>query len=185
MLAFIFWHWPYPEVDSEAYESRLADFHRSLAEAKPEGFQRSVAFRIDGAPWISAADRGYEDWYLLDGSAAVDPLNEAAVGAVCKESHDSVVEFAAAGAGGLYELREGEAKVASCRSALWLRKPRETAYQEFYARLRSYTDRPGVSLWRRHLVLGPTPEFCLLTPGALEPLEAEVVSSIKLNPVWP
>ena len=101
MLAFVFWHWPYPEVAAQAYETRLADFHRSLAQASPQDFHGSVAFRIDGAPWVPTGERGYEDWYLMDGSAAMDILNEAAIGAVCKEAHDGIVEYAASGAGGL------------------------------------------------------------------------------------
>jgi hypothetical protein len=39
------------------------------------------------------------------------------------------------------------------------------AYPELYQRLRPWTDRPDVSLWRRMMVLGPAPEFCLVTPS--------------------
>jgi hypothetical protein len=47
------------------------------------------------------------------------------------------------------------------------------AYEDFYARLKPWAEEPGVSLWRRMMVLGPPPEFCLITPSEVE-LPAEM-----------
>lgn len=185
MLAFVFWHWPFPEVDSQSYEGRLTRFHQALAGARPEGFRHSVAFRVHGATWTVAGDRAYEDWYLLDDSRAIDPLNEAAVSRDRQEPHDMVAEAAAGGTGGLYQLKEGVPDVAGARYALWLAKPRGARYDEFYARLQPWTERAGVSLWRRHLVLGPTAEFCVLAPSSPAPPMAETVSTTRLDLVWP
>jgi len=185
MLAFVFWHWPFPEVDTERYEARLARFHEALPQAKPQGFSRSVVFRIDGAPWTAERDRAYEDWYLLDDSAAIDALNEAAVSGDRKGPHDNAAESAAGGTGGLYQLKEGVPNVVDCRHALWLAKPRSSNYEDFYSQLRPWTEQPGASLWRRHLVLGPTPEFCLLAPDEPKTFSGEGASPIRLDIIWP
>ncbi len=42
------------------------------------------------------------------------------------------------------------------------------AYADLYERLQPYSHRPDSSLWRRMMVLGPPPEFCLLAPSAIE-----------------
>jgi hypothetical protein len=47
-------------------------------------------------------------------------------------------------------------------------KPAGVSYPELYTRLEPWTSRPAVSLWRRMMVLGPPPEFCLVTPSAFE-----------------
>jgi hypothetical protein len=47
-------------------------------------------------------------------------------------------------------------------------KPAGVGYPDHYERLRPYTNRTGVSLWRRMMVLGPPPEFCLLAPSEIE-----------------
>ena len=46
-------------------------------------------------------------------------------------------------------------------------------YPELYDRLKPWTDRAEVTLWRRMMVLGPPPEFCLLTPSEIQ-LPAEM-----------
>jgi hypothetical protein len=42
------------------------------------------------------------------------------------------------------------------------------SYDAFYQRLDRVCAQAGVSLWRRQMVLGPTPEFGLLGPVPLE-----------------
>ncbi len=106
MLAFVFWHWPYPDVQPRRYERSLAKFHESLAIAKPEGFRGSSTFRVEGAPWLTDREPGYQDMYLLEGSVALDDLNAASVGEISGEVHDLVASEAAGGTGGLYQLRE-------------------------------------------------------------------------------
>ena len=86
----VFWHRPQLMFDRGSYLDHLADFHRTLASNKPSGFQRSVVFRISGAKWLNTTGEAYEEWYLLDDSAAMDRLNEAAVSGVCEMPHNKV-----------------------------------------------------------------------------------------------
>lgn len=161
MLAYVFWHWPRPDIERGQYLDHLTDFHRTLAANKPPGFQRSVVFRISGANWLNTAGEAYEEWYLLDNSAAMDPLNDGAVSGVCEAPHNRVAREAADGTGGLYRLRAGEADLAEAKFATWLSKPAGVSYQDFYAELESLTSQPGVALWGRQMTLGPTTEFCI------------------------
>src|ERR1044071_2687925 len=169
MLAYVFWHWPRPEIERGQYLDHLAEFHRTLAANKPQGFQRSVVFRIHGAYWLKTDGESFEEWYLVDDSAALDPLNEAAVSGACEEPHNRVAREAADGTGGLYRLREGVENLDQARFALWLSKPAGVSYKTFYTDLQSLTSQPGVALWGRQMTLGPTTEFCIhsQTPIAL------------------
>ena len=157
MLAYVFWHQPSPGVDPGAYERALAEFHRVLAADPPKGFRRSWAFKLAGVPWLGGP--GYEDWYLVDGFAALGDLNEASVSASRKVPHDAVARLAAEGRGGVYRLVTGNPNPGATRAA-WLSKPAGRTYPEFVAAL---GDR-GAATWQRQMVLGPTPEFCLHEP---------------------
>jgi len=171
MLAYVFWHWPQSSVDRGAYLDHLAEFHRTLAANKPSGFQRSVVFHISGANWLSTTGEAFEEWYLLDDSAAMDRLNDAAVSGVCQEPHNRVAREAADGAGGLYRFRLGQEDLAGSKHATWLSKPTGVSYKDFYAALQPITSQPGVGLWGRQMTLGPTTEFCVhsATPIELSP----------------
>jgi hypothetical protein len=157
LIAYVFWHWPHEGADRAVYEAAQRAFHVALNRAGGEGFQRSACFRVRGAFWIPAGD-GYEDWYLLDGSHALDPLNELAVSAAVRGAHDAAAR-AATGLGGLYRLMRGVPALAG-GEVTWLSKPRGETSDEFSGRL----DR-GAVVWRRQMVLGPAPEF--LVEGAL------------------
>ena len=161
MLAYVFWHWPRPEIERGQYLDHLNEFHRTLAAHKPHGFQQSVVFGVSGAKWLNTDDEAYEEWYLLDDSAAMDPLNEAAVSGACEEPHNRVAREAADGTGGLYRLRAGSPDFAHARFATWLSKPAGVSYKDFYAGMEPLTSQPGVALWGRQMTLGPTPEFCI------------------------
>jgi hypothetical protein len=153
VLAYVFWHWPVTtgHADRAAYEEAQAGFHQGLAGAPPPGFLRSWSFRLHTAPWLKVED-AYEDWYLLEGSAALDPLNDAAVAPPARGAHDAAAA-GAAGMGGLYRVHSGEPRPVSGR-ALWFHKPVGISYREIYAGVD-----PKVTLWRRQMVLGPGPEF--------------------------
>jgi hypothetical protein len=168
MLAYVFWHWPQSSVDGGLYLDHLIDFHQTLAANKPAGFHESVVFRIRGANWLNTHDEAYEEWYLLDDSAAMDRLNEAAVSGVCEEPHNRVAREAADGTGGLYRLRAGQEELSEARSALWLSKPNGVTYKEFYAALEPITSQLGVALWGRQMTLGPTTEFCIHSRNPIE-----------------
>jgi hypothetical protein len=168
MLAYVFWHWPQSHIALDSYINHLIDFHQTLAANKPSGFQESVVFRVRGASWLNTNDEAYEEWYLLDDSAAMDRLNEAAVSGVCEEPHNRVAREAADGIGGLYRLRAGGEELSSAKAALWLSKPSGVSYKDFYATLQPLTSQEGVALWGRQMTLGPTTEFCIHSTNAIE-----------------
>ena len=177
MLAYVFWHWPRPDIDRGSYADHLGQFHHTLAANKPGGFQKSVVFRIENANWLSTQGEAYEEWYLLDDSAAMDRLNDAAVSGACEEPHNRVAREAADGIGGLYRLRAGEENLATAKFALWLSKPNGVSYADFYAALQPLTSQAGVALWGRQMTLGPTTEFCLQSTSSLQ-LPADYTSHI-------
>ena len=158
MLAYVFSHRPAPGLDVTSYEEALRRFHAALASAPSKGFVSSVTYRI--------AD-GYSDWYLVESSAALDWLNAAAVSGARTPAHDAAARMAIDGSGKLFSLAGGEppsGRGVEVRFA----KPAGMAYTDLYARLEPWTSGPAVSLWRRMMVLGPPPEFCLITPSAVE-----------------
>jgi hypothetical protein len=173
MLAYVFWHWPRPDIERGQYLDHLTAFHRTLAANKPPGFQRSVVFRIHGANWLKTNGEAYEEWYLLDDSAAMDPLNDAAVSGVCEEPHNRVAREAADGTGGLYRLRAGAGDLADAKFATWLSKPTGVSYKDFYARLE-----PGVTLWGRQMTLGPTREFCIHSHTPIQAADSHELTRI-------
>ena len=184
MLAYLFWHRPKTDVETGAYERYLTGFHETLATTDVDGFQGSATFRIEGASWMGSGRQVYEDWYLLDGSYAMDPLNEAAVSGARKEPHDAAAHAATDGAGGLYQLKSGGPGVAA-QNAFWFSKPAGVGYPEFYERLETWTEDPNSSLWRRQMVLGPAPEFCLLASKNIQlPSDMEPVA-VERSRVWP
>jgi hypothetical protein len=123
MLAFVFWHWPRPEVERAEYEAGLAEFHDTLRRNPPEGFLHSAAFRGGSCSWGSASGPTYEDWYLTRGTEGLDPLEHGAVHGACQPPHDRVAKLAAGGCAGLYRLRAGTIELPRVRHSLWLAKP--------------------------------------------------------------
>jgi hypothetical protein len=182
MLAYVFWHWPTPQTDRTTYENHLRDFHRALAAGKPDGFLRSAVFRLRDAPWLETDDDAYEDWYLVEGSAALDVINDAAVTAARKDPHDRAARHAAGGTAGLYRLRQGSENLEAARFAWWLAKPAGMSYDDFYAQLHPLTDQADVGLWGRQMVLGPTPEFTLRSPQPLDLPAGLIIHEFELKP---
>lgn len=183
MLAYVFWHWPAAGVPAREYEQLLVAFHQALAEAPATGFQGSTSFRIDGyAPWLGGSP-AYADWYVVDGSSALDILNEAAVSSTRRGPHDLLARATGAGAGSLLQLRNAGANLAGARWASWLSKPKGMPYDAFYQTLDQVCAEAAVSLWRRQMVLGPTPEFGLLSRSRLE-LPPELDSlTLRIEPI--
>lgn len=177
MLAYVFFHRAAPGVETPAYETALRRFHSSLAGAPPPGFIGSSTYRVGG---------GYADWYLVDGSAALDVLNEAAVNAARSPSHDAVAHMSSDGAGKLLTLvgRASAARTSNSGAGppeagfeIRFSKPAGMGYKDLYARLKPWTDQAELTLWRRMMVLGPPPEFCLLVPSEIQ-LPAEMRAEI-------
>jgi hypothetical protein len=158
MLAYVFSHRPAGDVVVAAYEDALRRFHAALASAPPSGFVRSSTFKV--------GDR-YSDWYLVDNSAALDALNVAAVSGARTPAHDTAARMAVDGVGKLYSLVSGEAP-AGTGFEIQFSKPAGVGYADHYERLRPYSGGAGVSLWRRMMVLGPPPEFCLIAPSQVD-----------------
>jgi hypothetical protein len=151
LLAYVFSHQPAPDVDVARYEETLRRFHRALAELRPRGFIRSLTYR---------SGTRYSDWYLLEDSSALDQLNVAAVSGGRAAAHDEAARMAVDGVGKLMSLTAGEAEVAA-GFEMRFAKPAGMGYAQLYAALERWTREPGNGLWRRMMVLGPPPEFCL------------------------
>lgn len=161
MLAYVFWHIPAPDSDRQRYERLLIDFHETLAAHAPAGFRTSFVVRTQSSPWIGSGAPAYEDWYIVENSAALDAINDAAISGPRKAPHDSVAALAAAGAAGLYRLKTGQLdSMKSARHAAWFSKPAIT-YDAFLQSLRPITDAPQTNLWMRQMVLSAAPEFCI------------------------
>jgi len=146
LLAYVFWHRPEDGVDSAEYEQGLRLFHGELDCP-------SASFRLERLPF--GTDGGYEDWYLAETWTALGNLNERAVDARHRASHDRVAVRAARGWGGVYELVKGEPRIPA--GTEWFKKPRGESSDGFLA------SRPEETVWRRQMVLGPAPEFCAAT----------------------
>lgn len=183
MLAYVFWHWRAPAVAEGEYLARQRAFHAALAAAPPPGFVRSRSMAISGAPWANGGAAAYEDWYLVEGSAALDPLSDAAVSGSRRTPHDAAAAAAGGGTAGLYRLRLGSAE-GSPEHALWFAKPAGMSYADLWGAMQPVVAGSGGALWGRQMVLGPAPELCLHTtlpvelPAPFEPLP------IPLDPVW-
>jgi hypothetical protein len=164
VLAYLFWHRPLDSVGVEAYEQAQLAFHRSLARSRPVGMCGSASFRVPSIPWLSGKP-GYEDWYLLEDYTALGVLNEAAVGHGHRTPHDEAARRFGGGAGGLYGLVEGERSdvlAAAGKLAVWVARPPGSERRPLAELLGDGMDPRSASLWRRQLVFGPAPEFCLL-----------------------
>lgn len=172
MLMYIFWHWPLPETDLQAYERDERAFQAAIAGARPAGLIASGVFRCAHARWANDGDRAYEDCYLLQNSAALDVLNEIAVRGARKEPHDRLAHAMKAGTGGLYSLARGNPGAVPDGAAFWFAKPAGTRYEDLYARFEPSVLDAGATVWRRQMVLSPAPEFCAFGSGLETPLAA-------------
>jgi hypothetical protein len=165
MLAYVFWHRPQDDVAVATYEQAQIAFHHSLAHAPPAGFQSSAVFRVAGLPWFEGP--GYEDWYFVEDYTALGVLNMAAVSHGHRTVHDAVAHRFGAGAGGLYGLIEGHPPLGPGAFdqesvAVWVGRSPGTERRALGDLLGDGMDSQHASLWRRQLVFGPAPEFCLL-----------------------
>jgi len=90
-----------------------------------------------------------------------------------------------AGAGSLLQARTplDFSAIQNATCATWVAKPKGMPYEPFYARLSPVVaSQPGVSLWRRQMVLGPTAEFGLLSAQPLQlPPGLDPVASLRLE----
>jgi hypothetical protein len=179
VLAYVFWHRPLDPAATEAYEEAQVCFHRSLARTPPVGLCGSAVFRVARLPWLAPAagveaQPAYEDWYLVEDYAALGVLNEAAVGRGHRTAHDELARRFGAGSGGLYGLIEGDrsqigqhaSPLGEASLAIWVGRPPGSRRRMLGELLGDGMDPRHASLWRRQLVLGPAPEYCMLASEA-------------------
>lgn len=179
MLAYVFWHWKRADASADDYERAQRAFHEVLSAHPSPGFHRSWSSALPaGTPWLPAGG-GYEDWYLLDGSASLDPLDAAAVSAARQAPHDAAAALAAGGTAGLYRLRVG-APPESPAVAHWFAKPAGMSYATLFETLAPFCANGG-ALWCRAMTLGPAREFCLhaSAPLSLPPLFDVLALSLR------
>lgn len=184
-LAYVFWHWIEPDVDAAAYEDALREFQQTLLTNAPSGYRRAAVFRQAPVPWLPGSGPHYVDWYVTDGSAALDPLNDAAVSAACRSAHDAAAARAAGGTAGLYRLRQGAVRAAEVRCATWFSKPAGMSYEALDESLAECTRGLRSELWSRRMTLGPGPEMCLLAASAVDLPGACAARPVAMEPVWP
>jgi len=162
MLAYLFWHRPRAEADKAAYEKLLLEFQDRLARSAAPGFLAAGSFAIGAVPWLGGHP-GYEDWCILEGTWAMDPLNAAAISGAAQSPHDSVAALMEEGHGGLYTLVWGEPIVPADSTITWLTRPRGIQWRAALEPVRNLI--PKAQFWRRQMVLGPAPEFAITTEG--------------------
>jgi hypothetical protein len=172
MLAYLFWHRPYDTVNAREYEDALLRFQEQLSKQSPPGFCGSASFHVAGLPWLGSGGRGFEDWCLVEGSWALDPLNAMAVAGPAVSAHDSAAAQMEEGHGGLYTLVWGEPILPDRSTILWLTRPRGIQWRPVLDALRPR--HAEAALWRRLMVLGPGAEFAYVS----------AVPSIAAPPGW-
>lgn len=172
MLAYVFWHRPFPHVTRDCYEAAIVRFQSDLAQAPPPGFIAAASFAIEPVPWLGDQP-GYEDWCLLEGSWAMDPLNSYAVTGSRQPSHDSVAALMEDGHGGIYAHVGGETPPPRHSTAYWLTRPRGIDWRAALAPMRAKC--PQANVWRRQMVLGRAAEFAVTVPDE---------TAIELPPGW-
>jgi hypothetical protein len=165
MLAYVFWHVPLAEVSTREYEAALLTFQADLANAPPSGFASCAAYRISEVPWLDRR-QGYEDWYFVHSSAALDTLNEAAVKPKRWDVHAGIATKMETGRGGLYQHLHGEEQPRGGERVAWLTRPRGIRYDR---PLQEIIDGSTgfLSSWRRQMVLGPGDEFVVIGTSRL------------------
>jgi hypothetical protein len=136
----------------------IVRFQTDLAGSKPPGFIGATSFQIEAVPWLSHLP-GYEDWYLLSGTWAMDPLNAFAISGHVQAPHDSVAAMMEQGHGGLYAHAGGESMLAPHYTIHWLTRPRGIQWQPTIEAVRGSC--PHAQAWRRQMVLGPAAEFAV------------------------
>jgi hypothetical protein len=161
LLAYAFWHVPRAGVATREYESAHGALHEALRAAGVPGLRGVRVSRLASVPWLGGRT-GYEDWHLLDASADLDVLNDAAISGARRLPHDRIAALAGEGTAGLYGLRMGTCVTPAV--ACWLSKPEGMNYAAFEESMTPFIDR-GCALWGRRMTLGPTPEFCLHAPA--------------------
>lgn len=164
-LGYLFWHRPQPGVTG--YEGALADFHRSLLDEPPPGFVNSWTWRVEAPPWFAGAAPTYLDVYATADLSTLSDLEEAAVSGHRRLPHDRAAALTATGAGALMQAVAGQELTCSGAVLSFVDKPAGTDRDGFVAGLAGAGG--VISVWMRRLVLGPGPEFLVVSTEAPAP----------------
>jgi len=90
VIGYVFWHAAPEGAALAEYEKTVFRFGGALANAKIPGFLGNASYAIGRTPWLG--ETGYEDWAWLEGSWALDALNERAVSGAMTAPHDAVAK---------------------------------------------------------------------------------------------
>jgi hypothetical protein len=179
MLAYVFWHAAPSSSATADYERRLLQFHHALANAKVPGLLGNASYAISQTPWLE--EPGYEDWAWLEGSWALDTLNERALSGAMNQPHNAIAQVTKHGGfGGLYYLVAGEHKIPADSKILWLSRPRGINWRDVIPTVVKSAN-SGVAIWRRQMVLGPATEFAVIGPPTLNLTVPEGWKSIQID----
>lgn len=164
-LHYIFWHWPKADVDLAVYASRLHLFQEALAAEVGAGLLgRTAVYRSETPPWVPVKGYIFSDWFTLANGNALDRMNEAAVAKNVRQPHAEIAALYGGGAGSLYDRKTGgDFDPLAVQFTQWFAKPAGMAYAEIYARLEFATKLESTWVLRRRMVLGPSPEFCMVS----------------------
>ncbi len=160
-LAYVFWHWPSPEIGVQSYEAKLISFLRGLGSDKVPGLVDALSFRVGPLPWGPHNSAFYEDWYVLKDFTSLGVLNDAAISAGAGIAHDSIVRDVMGGTGSVFRLVSAELPLRESHLVAWTEKPIGPSYQSYYDELAKTTAGIRTDLWRRQLALGPSQQFCI------------------------
>lgn len=181
-LAYVFWHWPRPGVSVRSYERKLSSFQSSLKSSGPTGLVDALSYRVDGLPWGPRRGPLYEDWYVVEGFSALGWLNDGALAGRVKGAHDSIAKDYMKGAGGVFGAIRRGIPLSEARYATWIEKRVGTSYQAYYEEVASKAGKRRTDLWRRQMVLGPSPQFCIHSdeevnlPRSFKPFTAKITA---------
>jgi hypothetical protein len=165
VLAYVFWHAAPGSSATAEYERRLLHFGDTLAKERVPGLLGNASYAIGPTPWLG--EPGYEDWAWLEGSWALDGLNERAVSGEVHQPHDAIAQMTKHGGfGALYYPVAGQPDIAADSKALWLSRPRGINWRDV---MPAIVKSANSMVWvcRRQMVLGPSPEFAIIGPPTL------------------
>jgi hypothetical protein len=165
MLAYLFWHAAQNASATDEYEKKILRFGEALAKAKVPGVLGCASYAIGRTSWLG--EPGYEDWAWLEGSWALEGLNERAVSGAMEQPHHAVSQITKHGGfGALYYLVDGKHAIPGHSKILWLSRPRGIVWRDVMPGIVKSAS-AEVTVWRRLMVLGPATEFAVIGPADL------------------